>query len=68
MLAPHTGSQCLLSEFLRQAVITTDKAVQSLVGGLSFQDSSVQASTAQALGMLACDQIVRQQVSPGHAG
>ncbi len=69
----------LFIESLRQAVIAADKAVANMVGGLSFPDSAVQASTAQALGMLACDQLVRQQVGQdrctrvksaihGHAG
>lgn len=39
-----------------------DGAVASLIGGLSFQDSAVQASTAHAIGMLACDQTARQEV------
>lgn len=54
-------------ESLRKAIIAADKAVASMVGCLNFQDSLVQASTAQALGMLACDQSVRQQVAMSKA-
>lgn len=52
-----------LLESIRYTIASSDKAVwASLISGLSFQDSSVQASTAQALGMLACDQLARKQV------
>lgn len=46
---------------MRQEVISAG-AVDQLVNSLTFNDTAVQASAVKALGMLASDQIARQQV------
>lgn len=53
-LFPHTESYRCLFE--------TAGAVNNLVHCLSFADSSVQASSVEALGMLCCNASARQQV------
>lgn len=57
----YSSVQSFVLESVRQSLISGG-AVANLVGSLSFQDSSVRASTAKALGMLACDHTARQQV------
>lgn len=51
------------AESIRQALVSSG-AVANMVDSLSFQDSAVQASTVQAIGMLAGDQVGRQQAGP----
>lgn len=53
-----------LTDSLRNELVMAG-AVRGVVGGLQFADSAVQASTAEALGILACDSGARQQVTIG---
>ena len=46
---------------MRQDLVSSG-VISGIVSSLTFQDTLVQASTVQALGMLACDQNAREQV------
>ncbi len=59
--SPLLHYNCLTTEKVRQALITNG-AIPALVGCQTFKDSTVQAGAVQALGMLATDQVARQQV------